>query len=312
MSYLEAYVAGTLPFYVAPEQPFVIGSNGVFTIESVGRDVWHLQPGQRVILSSHLVAQEQVPDPSQILLGVTSLGDDRAPQRDFPDGVLADLAVVPKQLVTPLPDLDLSPAQLACAIRFSVPYGGWTRGRLAPGETALVVGATGSYGSAAVRLALALGAGRVIAAGRDAATLGALAHPRVTTVQLVGDRTADIAALRAAGPADVGLDLVGAAKDTNATLSGLHALRRGGRYVLMGSAFAPIPIDYMQMLANNWELLGQFMYPADTYQRIFQLVRNGLLDLTSIAPRSYPLAELPAAMRAASEASSFECVVMTP
>jgi alcohol dehydrogenase len=179
MSYIQGYVGGKLPFYNAPDQPFTIGSNGVFTIHAVGRDVWHLHAGQRVILSSHLVAQEHVAEPSQILLGVTALGDKR-PQRDFPDGVLADYAVVPKQLVTPLDGItDLTPAQIATAIRFSVPYGGWVRGRLTVGDTALVTGATGSYGGAAVLLALALGAGRVVAAGRDPEALARIARDRV-------------------------------------------------------------------------------------------------------------------------------------
>jgi len=314
MSYIQGYVAGALPFYSAPEVPFTIGSNGVFTIHAIGRDVWHLRVGQRVMLASHVVARENVAEPSQMLLGVTSLGD-KAIQRDFPDGALADYAVVPKELVTPIDGLDpLSAAQLATVIRYSVPCGGWLRGRLAAGETAIVTGATGSYGSAAVRLALALGAARVIAAGRDAAALDALARDRVVPVRLIGDRAADTAAIRAAagGGADVALDLVGGATDPNATLAALQALRRNGRLVLMGSASVALPIDYMAMIANNWELSGQFMYPADVYLRLFALVRAGLLDLTAITPHSYPLAELPAAIAAAANVGSFACVVMTP
>jgi alcohol dehydrogenase len=312
MSYLDAYVAGKLPFYTPPPQPYTIGSNGIFTIHAVGRDVWHLRPGQRVVVSPHLVAQEHVATPTQILLGTTSLGGEPGVIRDFPDGVLADYAVVPKQLVTPVDDIALAPTQLAAANRFIVPYGGWLRARLAAGETALVTGATGAYGSAAVVLALALGAGRVIAAGRDPEALTRIARDRVVTVRLTGDRAADTKALRAAGPADAGLDLVGTATDPNATLAGLHALRRGGRYVLMGSATCPIPIDYMQLLVNDWELSGQFMYPADGYRRLFGLVRAGLLDLRAVTPLAYPLAELPAAMAAASRAANLECVVVTP
>jgi alcohol dehydrogenase len=260
--------------------------------------------------------------------------------------VLADYAVVPKELVTPIDDrgtppagrapeggrgsIDdlpaLSPAQLATAIRFSVPYGGWLRGRLAAGETAVVTGATGSYGSAAVLLALALGAARVVAAGRDPEALAAITRDRVVPVRLTGDRVTDTAALRAAagGGAHVVLDLVGTATDPNATLAGLHALRRNGRLVLMGSATAAIPLDYMALLVNNWEILGQFMYPASAYRRLLDLLRSGLLDispirprvglldLTAITPHCYALADLPAAMAAASTVGSLACVVMTP
>lgn len=314
MSYIQRYIAGELPFYDPPERPFTLGSSGVFTIHAVGRDVWHLRAGQRVILSSHLVAQENVADPSQMLLGVTALGDKRM-QRDFPDGVFADYAVVPKQLVTPIDDAPaLSATQLATAFRFIVPYGGWLRGQLAAGDTAIVTGASGSYGGAAVLLALALGAARVVAAGRDPEALAAIVRDRVVPVRLTGDRAVDTAAIRAAagGGAHVALDLVGGAADPNATLAALHALGRNGRLVLMGSAMVPIPIDYMAMIANNWEVIGQFMFPADGYRRLFELVRAGLLDLTAITPHSYPLAELPAAIAAAASVGSLGCVVVTP
>ena len=47
--------------------------------------------------------------------------------------------------------------------RCVVPYGGLVRGRLAAGETVIVNGATGAYGTAAVLVALAMGAGMVTA-----------------------------------------------------------------------------------------------------------------------------------------------------
>lgn len=46
---------------------------------------------------------------------------------------------------------------------------------LQAGETVVINGATGSFGSAAVAVALAMGAARVIATGRNSAALDALA-----------------------------------------------------------------------------------------------------------------------------------------
>src|SRR5882762_9141239 len=69
MSYLKAYVEGKLPVYHPPPGRFTIGTNGVGVVEAVGRDVWHLKPGQRVVLSSHFVAAENVEDPAQVLIG---------------------------------------------------------------------------------------------------------------------------------------------------------------------------------------------------------------------------------------------------
>src|ERR1700694_4901581 len=54
MSSLKAYVEGKLPIYNPPPGPFTIGTNGVGVVEAVGRDVWHLKPGQRVGIAAHL------------------------------------------------------------------------------------------------------------------------------------------------------------------------------------------------------------------------------------------------------------------
>src|ERR1700694_3953339 len=168
MSYLKSYVQGKLPIYNPPPGEFTIGTNGVGIVDAVGRDVWHLKPGQRVVLSSHFVARENVEDPAQVLIGLTSGADAERVLADWPDGTLAEYALMPVEAVTPAEGLDnIDAAQLAAVARFIVPYGGLLRGRLAPGETLIVNGATGSYGSAAVLLGIAIGAARVIAAGRD-------------------------------------------------------------------------------------------------------------------------------------------------
>src|SRR6185312_16459398 len=73
LSYLKQYVRGELPQYLAPKGPFTLGTNGVGEIAAVGRDVWHLQAGQRVVISPHLVSPENVANPAQILIALTSL-----------------------------------------------------------------------------------------------------------------------------------------------------------------------------------------------------------------------------------------------
>jgi alcohol dehydrogenase len=201
--------------------------------------------------------------------------------------------------------------------RAIVPYGGLKRGRLAAGETLVVNGATGAYGTAAVLLGLSMGAARVAVAGRNAAALEALvkvAGPRVAAVQLTGDVTADAAKLRDAcgGGADIAFDMVGRAGDANATLAALKSLRRGGRLVLMGSMTTALPLGYGDVVRNNWEIIGQFMYPAGAHRSLLDLVRAQLLDLSPIRALRFPLAALPAAMDAAANAANLECVVVEP
>jgi alcohol dehydrogenase len=318
MSYLKAYVEGKLPVYHPPPGRFTIGTNGVGVVEAVGRDVWHIRPGQRVVLSSHFVAAENVEDPAQVLIGLTSSPDAAQVLADWPDGTLAEYALMPVEAVTPAEGLDeFDAAQLVAIGRCIIPFGGLLRGRLAAGETLVVNGATGAYGTAAVLLGVAMGAARVIAAGRNQAALDAVARaggPRVLTVKLTGDAQKDARQLRAVsdGGAHMAFDMVGQARDPNSTLAALHSLRRGGRLVLMGSMTTDLPIPYTTVMLNSWEIIGQFMYPASAYRRLLELLRSGLLDIRAIRPRVYPLAALPEAMEAAATAGNLECIVMQP
>jgi alcohol dehydrogenase len=319
LSYLKSYIQGRLPIYNPPPGPFTIGTNGVGVVEAVGRDVWHLKPGQRVVLSPHFVVPENVENPAQILIALTTIGDGaEAVLADWPDGTLAEWALMPVEAVTPVEGLDeVDDAQLAVLSRCIVPYGGLLRGRLAAGETLVVNGATGAFGTAAVLLGIAMGAGRVIAAGRNATALEAVARAgvsRVSPVALTGDVQADAGALRAAagGGAHLAFDMVGRAGDPNATLSALYSLRRGGRLVLMGSMTSELPVSYGAVMMNNLEILGQFMYPTDAYRRLLDLLRSGLLDIRPIRPRVFPLMALPEAMEAAAAAGNLECIVVKP
>jgi len=318
MSYLKAYVDGKLPFYNPPKDEFTIGTNGVGTVEAIGRDVWHVKPGDRVLLSSHFVARDNVDDPAQILIGLTAGAGGDAVLKDWPDGTLAEYALAPIEAVTPAAGLEhLDAPQLAAVSRCIIPFGGLLRGRLAAGETLVVTGATGAYGAAAVLLGAAMAAARIVAAGRNQAALDAIVKAggsRVVPVVLTGDFEADVAALRNAsgGGAHMAFDMVGNAADPNATLAALHSLKRGGRLVLMGSMTTPLPVPYTMMMLNSWEILGQFMYPASAYRRLLELVRSGLLNLSPFQPQLYPLADLPQAMEAAANSGNLEYVVMQP
>jgi alcohol dehydrogenase len=318
MSYLKPYVEGRLPIYSPPDGPFTPGGNAIGTVHAIGPEVYHVRAGERVLVSSHIVANENTPEPAQFLLGITAGSAGKSLQADWHDGTLAEYAHVPKSCVTPIEGLDaVRAAQLSVLPRFAVPYGGLLRGRLAAGETLVVTGATGAYGSAAMLLSLALGAGRVVAAGRNRLALEGLARrggSRVATVALSGDVEADAKALRAAAGAgaQMAFDMVGGAQDPNATLAALKSLRRGGRLVLMGSMGVPLPISYLEVMLNNLEILGTFMYPQDTFMRLTDLARAGLLDINAIRTRSFPLDALPSAMEAAATAGGLECIVVEP
>jgi alcohol dehydrogenase len=321
LSYQRAVLDGKLG-YALPKAPFTPGTNGIGVVSAVGTGVFHLAIGQRVLLDPRLAANEQVAEPAQILIGLTAMGASRevqALQSAWPDGTFAESAHMPASLLTPLPSaLSQVPADRLLGMgRFAIPYGGFLRADLRAGETVVVNGATGCFGSAAVLLSVALGATRVVAVGRDHARLSALAEtagPRVATMALTGDAAADASAIRkaAGGSADLALDIVGQAKSAASTSAALHSLRRGGRLVLMGSVLEPLALNVGEMLANDWQVMGCFMYPREALARLAAMVAAGMLDLGKLRIRAFPLPDLEAAMdtAAAMHGLDFTALVM--
>ena len=317
LSYLGNYTEGRLPYWY-PAGPFTPGTNGIGTVEAVGSDVYHLVPGQRVAVSPYLVANEMTDEPAQVLIGLTGISPDSGPMlAAWGDGTLAERVLMPASVLAPLDGLDHLPAERLAALgKFAVPLGGLLRGRLAPGETLVVNGASGYFGSAAVLLGLAMGAERVVAAARAKESLDDLvqaAGKRVIPVALTGDGEVDAKALKAAAGgrgAHLAFDQVGGASDPNSTLAALKSLRRGGRLVLMGSMTVPLPLPYGYLMANDWEVIGNFMYRPGAFRTLAALVRSGLLDLGLVRISSFALGELREAMAQAAKMRGLDCTVV--
>lgn len=77
----------------------------------------------------------------------------------------------------------------------------------------------------------------------------------------------------------------------------------------MRSMTTPLPLPYGEVIRNNWEIIGQFMYPPQAYRSLLGLLQAGLLNISAIRPRRFSLAALPEAMDAAATATS---VVVEP
>jgi NADPH:quinone reductase-like Zn-dependent oxidoreductase len=124
-------------------------------------------------------------------------------------GSMAELTVIDARRSIPLP-VDADPIVLAAAMNPAM--SSWValkrRVDFAPGESVLILGATGSAGQLAIQIAKHLGAGPIVAAGRGAdrlAALGALGAD--TVIDLAGDADQVAGELSAkAGNVDVVLD----------------------------------------------------------------------------------------------------------
>lgn len=170
-----------------------------------------------------------------------------------------------------------------------IPFGGLADVNVKAGDTAIIAPATGRYGSAAVHVALAMGA-KVIAIGRNATVLSQLSSinpTRLKTVQITGDIDKDTKALsEAAGPggADVFWDMSppGAGKSTHFT-SSLNVLKEGARVSLLGSVASGVSFDYMQIMLKALTMKGTWMCTREQTRRLISMVETGVLPLGSRA-----------------------------
>lgn len=182
-----------------------------------------------------------------------------------PFGAMAEQSVAPRALCFPLPDgLDD-----ATAAALPNPAGSsWLplkwRARLAPGETVLVLGATGAAGKLAVQIAKLLGAGRVIAAGRNPQVLERLPELGADlTIQLdkAGQNLSEVFARLAKDGVDIVLDYLWGAP-TEALLAALtghdfNAEPRTTRWIEIGAIAGPtISLSAAALRSSGLEIYG--------------------------------------------------------
>src|SRR5246500_434880 len=199
LSYMGKVMAGTVP-YSLPPMPFVPGTNAIARVIATGANVTHVAAGDRVFLSPHLRGDVPEAEPPQILIGLTATVTTDAAlalQARWRDGVFTEIAHWPAACVPPLENLNDKPAtELIGLAKLIVPFGGLQRTGLRGGDTIIVNGATGYFGSRAVMLAVSMGAGRVVAAGRKQEALERLREtfgPRVIPAVVSGDAARDVA-----------------------------------------------------------------------------------------------------------------------
>ncbi len=130
--------------------------------------------------------------------------------------------------------------------------------KLQKGETVLILGASGVVGSLAVQLARLMGAGRVIAAARNANRLAELAGLGAdATVQIQDDDTPQSLAERFRAAAGGRLDVIVDPVWGTPAVAALMAATRGGRLVQLGhSAGFSVPLAPAFMRGTGAAILG--------------------------------------------------------
>lgn len=128
-----------------------------------------LAVGDWVFCDPTVRSRDDIVAPDIALQGLTAAGPGgMLLQKHFRHGSFAEQMMVPTENVKRIGAITPEDATRWCALgTLLVPYGGFLSANLRPGETVLVSGATGNFGSAAVSVALAMGAASVVTPGRN-------------------------------------------------------------------------------------------------------------------------------------------------
>ena len=219
-------------------------------------------------------------------------------------GTMADQAVVDVRRAVELPD-GTDVAKVAAAMNPAMSSWVALRRRvpIEPGQSVLVLGATGNAGLMAVQIARLLGAGRVVGAGRDPGRLGALTSLGADeVVPLTDDQDATDRALgAAAGEADIVLDYVWGRPAEHAIMALLVARAdrsRAMNWIQIGAMAGPtIELPSVALRSANFRLQGNGQGAVSTAAYLAELpalVHEISAGTIAVKPNTVPLADVEA------------------
>jgi (R,R)-butanediol dehydrogenase / meso-butanediol dehydrogenase / diacetyl reductase len=261
--------------------PVTLGHEFSGRIVAVGAGVKTLQVGQRVAVNPCLVCGEcawcRTGRPNHCAR-LASLGLSR-------DGGFAPLVMAPAYGCHPVPET-VSDEQAAIVEPLSVAVHACRRARLGGGERVAVVGA-GPIGLLVLQVARALGA-RWIAAIEPRAERRALAGELGADAVLdpgAADPGRALADLTGGERADVVFECVG---NPAAFATALKVAGKGGRVVLVGLLPEPVPLNALQVLAHEKEIIGSSAY-VDEFPVAIDLLARRAVRVDRLVTARVPL-----------------------
>jgi L-iditol 2-dehydrogenase len=266
------YEHGRIGPYVV-EQPMVIGHEAAGVIVAVGADVVDRRIGEQVALEPGVPCRRCV----QCLAGRYNLCPDVTFFATPPvDGAICQLVAIDADFAHPVP-AGLTDEQAAMAEPVSVGIWAAQKAHIAPGDRVLVTGA-GPVGLLAAQVARAFGAVEV--------TISDPSEFRLSVADDLG-LVAHRPGQPFAGDFDVVIECSGAQA---AVTSGMNALARAGRVVLVGMGADSISIDVPLLQGREITLTGTFRY-ANTYPLALALIASGAVHVSSLISHRFDIAQ---------------------
>jgi NADPH:quinone reductase-like Zn-dependent oxidoreductase len=270
------------------QYPFVPGADGAGEVAAVGDGVTEWEIGTRVVINANLGCGTC----EYCRAGLENqcatwglLGETRS-------GTYAEYVVVPSKNLLAMPDqFDAHQAAAAGLVYHTAWHSLITRANLRPGETVLVVGASGGVNTASIQIAKLAGA-TVYVIGSNSAKLALAAS---LGADVLVDRSEDenwsraIYKLTNRRGVDVVVDNVG-----TTFYHSFRAVRKGGRVLTVGNTGAPkFEIDNRYIFGKHLNIIGSSMGTLNDFETVMRLVFDGKLN--AVVDKTFPLSEAQAA-----------------
>lgn len=283
--------------------PHIPGADAAGEVLDVGAGVTSVARGQRVVIYPGLydgtcrycLAGEQSTCEHFGLVGRQT------------DGTYAEIVAVPAANVVPISGTLSWEAAAALPLAFVT---AWhlliTRARLRAGETALIVGASGGLGTAAVQIAKAAGATVIATAGTEEKMerlieLGANAVI-VYTQQDIADAARHLTEGRGV---EVAMESVGPATFEKS----VRSLARGGRLAICGATSgAAASFDIRYLYERQLSIIGSMLGTPVELQQVLRLAEQGVL--APVIDQVLPLSEAAEAHRRLEAGEVFGKIVL--
>ena len=286
------------------KMPVVVGVEAAGEISATGPGAEAFKPGDPVVMYGGLTCGTC----KACREGRDNLCENVAGIMGFHvDGFARDLVNMPARLVIPVPH-GVKLRDAACApIAFStVQHMLFDNAKLEPGESVLVHAGGSGIGSAAIKMAKAIGCTVITTVGDDAKIAKAKALGADHVINYRTDRFEGVVRkITAKKGVDVVFEHVGAE-----TFNGsLLCLKRGGRLVTCGSTSGPsTTINLMQLFQQQYRIIGSFGASMRNIRESLAKMASGMLP---VIDTEVPLAEFERGLARLESRQVFGKIVVT-
>jgi len=264
--------------------PHIPGADGAGEIVELGEGVSGWRPGDRVVLNANLGCGTC----DFCLAGLDNRCTDLHLLGETQRGTYAEFVAVPVRNLFRLPDsMDDTTAAAAGLVYHTAWHSLIRRGGLRPGETVLVVGASGGVNSASIAIAKYAGA-KVIVVGSSREKLS-LAESMGADVLIDRSKEEDwtkaVHKMFGQRGVDVVVDNVGITFPMS-----FRAAGKGARILTVGNTGgAKFELDNRYIFSKHLSVLGSTMGTLKDFREVMALVCDGKLKVA--LDQTYPLAE---------------------